>query len=1615
MRILHAVVACCLVGSVFGASLDSQGFVRDWLVSGPYPNYLNDDGSTRGLETDFLFDAGGEQYAFPKAGDRRRAEFVADKSKLIAGQGSVNEWGRTETFSADATWRARTFGAGVIETDELFPGVADHFVLYALSYFSVPEETEARIAVGSDDYHALFVNDRPVGSRRTSQGVAPGDFNYTVKLRKGRNKLLFKLVEIGGGSGFCVQLLDKGGRPLSGVTVDNMLSGTDLAAFEKALHPPRPLEVVRGENAELAAKIKKLRQETIPALERRVSEGRGRKQAAKAALMRAFGKAERTFAETRAANLKGAPKSVDLPLGGQEARRKLCLNGEWDGSVDGGTSWQKVRLPSLVSGHYFQPWHNPVRRSDPDNPWSKLVPVEGWEDWKLHPSLSADSCQNGPILYRTVVDWDGKGAVDFVSEGVQGSVEVVCNGVPCGSYDGNIGIVRVPLEGLRKGANELVLKFGLMKIGQHSRDGLLGDLYVEYLPETRVEGVEIKTGWESATLSVKTELANRTAGQATLTVRTRVVEGNRVRLVLPEVEVALAAGESRTVETASKWADPKPWGIGGQYGNPDLYVLVTDVLEGGKLVDRHRETFGYREFRIFHTDFFLNGRRIVLQGDTGHTAFELKRVRDIAWNIYREDGINIIRTHDGAYWSVPAVADADKVGMLMYMQMYPVLNPFGEADDKVRKSKKFVSHKDWLARKEHRWNLANYRRWWRTFRNHPSVVIWSTDNEVLTQAWDTAADADYNVRSEKIAAEYEKYVKGLDPACVMTRNGDLSTQNRKQRWFEDPPCDTANYHYPDFNVDSQVRNWRKTYEWRPVVFGETLYCSYGQWDGWPGPLPAQVQKKADKVRRIVGVYRDEEIPAAIYMGIGVDGYAVEDDSGKGNPFGITKSEKDAYKKNGTRPKGMGPRDYPWGEIAWPSLSGRGLRNPAVRRDWWYYTCELINAFDPRFPAVTRNAVANAYRETLLPQPALRNGCDAEVLVAGAASHEDVWATCPDGSLLGVRADGNGKAWFVEIMPGRYAFRAGGETVSAVLKPRGASALEPGFGGLETVSFLKRHAPPVRETPALVAPAKAQLVPNALAARELDVGACLFRDRSFTLKECPAALKGAVYLAGPFADAPSVRAVVAASGIVTVISPKSGPVSQAALLKEQGFSVDESIPEFQAWGRLGCDKASVWRKYARKGEGISFGKWAVICDFDADNLRVERPTDKNRALMERLRRELTAEEVLDVNATSPDYAVWIPPHPSKRAARVKAATHDTYNDHFQVIYDERRNCHYAFWTQATREPMCDHHTAFRKSVDGGRTWSPIVHLAGTTNTNPALAGTCVSASWQQPMLAKGGRLYVLWSRGHDHKMAGRYSDDGGETWTAEELVDFDTRTPREVKEGALRAAWWCNWQRPLRLGPDGHFLVGSSRGKDGLEFWEFLNIDENPEVRDIRIAVHSNGDKALKVPPDENGRSVCEEASIVKLPDGRLFAVMRATGGAAVWSVSSDQGRTWMQPEQLRTKDGGELIRHSVSPCPVYDWKGCEAGSGVYFGLFHLEVTDHRGPLYLVPGTFNPAARQPVEFTGSPKLFEPRSHWNSFYTSYTDIDGKGTLWYPDAAKFYLLGRDITPDFFDKPKE
>ena len=414
---------------------------------------------------------------------------------------------------------------------------------------------------------------------------------------------------------------------------------------------------------------------------------------------------------------------------------------------------------------------------------------------------------------------------------------------------------------------------------------------------------------------------------------------------------------------------------------------------------------------------------------------------------------------------------------------------------------------------------------------------------------------------------------------------------------------------------------------------------------------------------------------------------------------------------------------------------------------------------------------------------------------------------------------------------------------------------------------------------------------------------------------------------------------------------------------------------------------------------------------------------------------------DILVNKPDLVVFVPRH-REGVAFDPSETGDSYNDHFQVVSDSAHGLLHAFWTQATKEGDIDQHIAYSRSADGGESWTHPVVLAGSANRkNPLLR-----ASWQQPMLSKGGRLYCLWnqqttSQGpHCGMMFGAYSDDAGETWSTPKLVPFPMRTDADPANPLVPPSW-CNWQRPLRLGDGGRYFVGCSRhGKAPydaktcckIEFWQFENIDENPEVEDIRVSFFATNRDALSAESAETVPGITaftpvvkptgkpedpavEEASVVKLPDGRLFALMRSSLGCPVWSQSYNAGHTWSRPRPLLDRDGGAPFLHPRSPCPIYDWSGPEAASGMYFALVHnaFDFTaktayQRRGPLYLIAGKFVQDAEQPLWF-GKPRLFAPRPDGNSFYTSYCVVRGKGILWFNDR-KYYLLGRVIGEEWF-----
>lgn len=154
--------------------------------------------------------------------------------------------------------------------------------------------------------------------------------------------------------------------------------------------------------------------------------------------------------------------------------------------------------------------------------------------------------------------------------------------------------------------------------------------------------------------------------------------------------------------------------------NPYLYYLSLALAEGNEIRTARTERFGYRDFKVIGKHFYLNGTRIYLFGENlssvgygGLGVSEEAERRALASKMigFRRQGYNIIRNPHHPIIPL-ALEVADEVGMMIY-------NEWGWAFTNIIDEEEFEKR-----------NLAELAEWLYRDYNHPSVVMWSTGNEV---------------------------------------------------------------------------------------------------------------------------------------------------------------------------------------------------------------------------------------------------------------------------------------------------------------------------------------------------------------------------------------------------------------------------------------------------------------------------------------------------------------------------------------------------------------------------------------------------------------------------------------------------------------------------------------------------------------------------------------------------------------------------------------------------------------------------------------------------------------------------------------------------------------------
>jgi hypothetical protein len=235
--------------------------------------------------------------------------------------------------------------------------------------------------------------------------------------------------------------------------------------------------------------------------------------------------------------------------------------------------------------------------------------------------------------------------------------------------------------------------------------GIVGDIFLSWRPDTYIDDVFVVPSVRHKRLEARVTTAGAAPG---LVLRGAVLDGEEIVLELPEQSIG--AGGSSNLQ--KDWSDPVLWGP-PPYGEPKLYVLRTELVKDGKVIDRSFTRFGFREVWISGRDVMLNGKKLWMAGAYYGKLDPLRYFNDrhpqsLMIGLMQSSGLNTLHGH----WDdlgTPWMDRCDEMGMLVLGGFYCDGRPkiHSKADD---------GWSDWI--------VGTCSRWVRVVRNHPSIVMW---------------------------------------------------------------------------------------------------------------------------------------------------------------------------------------------------------------------------------------------------------------------------------------------------------------------------------------------------------------------------------------------------------------------------------------------------------------------------------------------------------------------------------------------------------------------------------------------------------------------------------------------------------------------------------------------------------------------------------------------------------------------------------------------------------------------------------------------------------------------------------------------------------------------------
>ncbi len=333
--------------------------------------------------------------------------------------------------------------------------------------------------------------------------------------------------------------------------------------------------------------------------------------------------------------------------------------------------------------------------------------------------------------------------------------------------------------------------------------GIVGDVYLRAYGLIHVADTFIRPSVRQQHLELWATVVNTTDQPQSIQLVSHVIDGaDQTALMLQSPPVALQPGEEQQVRYQAPWTNARLWWP----DDPHLYLLQTQILRDGQVLDTETRRFGFREFWIEGTQYRLNGIRVNLRGDYcgfgGYWPMTYQTRENLA-NTYRllKDRLNfnVLRWHmrPGPRYVYDI---ADEVGMMIVAESAVYGRPSGPMPAQIKQT--YIANcQTWIA------------QWIPNLRNHPCIVQWSPVNEMGPKYTHHQALTSDELKS--IGAVNRR----LDDTRPLIYHGNPETVE-----------DTQNHHYP------MQGNWApmvgSIYSWRsllhpdvPTGVGEFLQTS----------------------------------------------------------------------------------------------------------------------------------------------------------------------------------------------------------------------------------------------------------------------------------------------------------------------------------------------------------------------------------------------------------------------------------------------------------------------------------------------------------------------------------------------------------------------------------------------------------------------------------------------------------------------------------------------------------------------------------------------------------------------------------------------------------------------